>query len=610
MSKKSTLEKILSFSNSKRKKTRGYSVSYLKLGFIPDDADETKSYCLLCCKSLCNDLMRNKKLEDHLKNVLSEHAEKPLEYFQRLNEHRQKNRQMTLASMFKAQTNLNKRGLQASYELSFLLAKKSRPHTDGEELLKPAFKIYHRTMLDGGTAGHQLASLPLSNDTVRRRIDKISTDIQSQLNDILRMTKFSLALDESTVRNSGALLLGYARFKYDFKFVEEMIFCQSLETTITAQDIYDVVKRYFTENDIPISNIMSVAADGAPAMMGKHKGVLKLLKNDNPRMMAVHCIIHKENLAAASISREVNQLLEKVISVVNWIKSRPLNERTFKQLCEEMEEGHIRLLLHTCLRWLSKGNCLERFVVLYDAILEFVGGREEFQFLNSSESKALISYLADIFGKLNALNKELQGKQKTLMDCKTQIFAFIDKLKYFTAQISRKNFSGFTHLGKCESSENIVRIILEHLSKLVVELNSRFSDLKLIKFPSWIAQPFLFNCESEEGLAMDSNLADELLHLQHDDAMKPIYASKNQLMWLDPQVCAKYVQLAQVAEQTLLPFPTTYLVECAFSAVADILTKKRGTLDICKRGDLRAKLTCFSPRFSLLTYKYEAHGSY
>ena len=74
--------------------------------------------------------------------------------------------------MFKAQTNLNKRGLQASYELSFLLAKKSRPHTDGEELLKPAFEIYHRTMLDSETAGHQLASLPLSNDTVRRRIDQ------------------------------------------------------------------------------------------------------------------------------------------------------------------------------------------------------------------------------------------------------------------------------------------------------------------------------------------------------------------------------------------------------------------------------------------------------
>ena len=72
---------------------------------------------------------------------------------------------MSLTSMFKMQSNLNKQRLQASYELS-LPAKKSRPHTEGEELLKPAFVTYHLTMLDNRAAGHQLASLPLNNDTV------------------------------------------------------------------------------------------------------------------------------------------------------------------------------------------------------------------------------------------------------------------------------------------------------------------------------------------------------------------------------------------------------------------------------------------------------------
>ena len=342
--------------NLTKGKTRLYSAKYLKLGFVPDDADETKPFCLLCCKSLCNDSMRNQKLEDHLKNVHSEHAEKPLEYFQLLNKQRQKNQQKTLTSMFKVQSNLNKRGLQASYELSFLLAKKSRPHTDGEELLKPAFAIYHRTMLDSGAAGHQLASLPLSNDTVRRRIDEIAIDVKSQLTDILRNTKFSLALDESTVRDSEALLLSYVRFKQGSEFVEEIHFCESLKTITTARDIYAVVKQYFIENSIPISNLISVAADGAPAMMGRHNGVLKLLKNDNPSIMTVHCIIHRESLAAAAISCELDQLLKQVVSVINWIKSRPLNERLFKQLCVDMEECHIRLLLHTRVRWLSKGS--------------------------------------------------------------------------------------------------------------------------------------------------------------------------------------------------------------------------------------------------------------
>ena len=430
-------------------------------------------------------------------------------------------------------------------------------------------------MLDSGAAGHQLASLPLSNDTVRRRIDEIAIDVKSQLTDILRNTKFSLALDESTVRDSEALLPSYVRFKQGSEFVEEILFCESLKTTTTARDIYAVVKQYFIENSIPISNLISVAADGAPAMMGRHNGVLKLLKNDNPSIMTVHCIIHRESLAAAAISCELDQLLKQVVSVINWIKSRPLNERLFKQLCVDMEECHIRLLLHTRVRWLSKGNCLERFVNLYDTILKFVGEREEFQFLKSSESKALISYLADIFGKLNVLNKELQGKQRTLMDCKTKIFGFVDKLKYFTAQIGRQNFSGFTHLGKSEPTDNTLQIIVGHLSNLAVELNSRFLDLKLMKFPSWIAQPFLFNCASEEGLTMDCDLADELLQLQNDDTMKPIQASQSQLMWLDPQICAKYPKLSKVAEQTLLPFPTTYLVECGFNAVTDLLTKKK-----------------------------------
>ena len=107
---------------------------------------------------------------------------------------------------------------------------------------------------------------------------------------------------------------------------------------------------------------------------------------------------------------------------------------------------------------------------------------------------------------------------------------------------------------------------------------------------------------------MDCDLADEILHLQSDGTMKPIHASKNQLMWLDPKICAKYAKLAKVAEHTLLPFPTTYLDKCGFSAVTDILTKKRDTLDICKRGDLRAKLTCFFPRFSLLASRHETHG--
>ena len=52
------------------------------------------------------------------------------------------------------------------------------------------------------------------------------------------------------------------------------MFCESLTTTTTARDIYNLVKKYLTANHISITNLVSTAANGAPTMMGRHKGVL------------------------------------------------------------------------------------------------------------------------------------------------------------------------------------------------------------------------------------------------------------------------------------------------------------------------------------------------
>ena len=91
-----------------------------------------------------------------------------------------------------------------------------------------------------------------------------------------------------------------------------MLFCKSFKATTTVQDVI----QYFNGSGIPITNLISTASDGAPALMKRHNGVLKLLKNDNPRMMAVRCIIYRDNLVTASISGELDQMLKNVINVV------------------------------------------------------------------------------------------------------------------------------------------------------------------------------------------------------------------------------------------------------------------------------------------------------
>ena len=95
----------------------------------------------------------------------------------------------------------------------------------------------------------------------------MAIDVKLQINEILRNTKFPLALDKSTVRDSEALLLAYTQFKQDSKFVKEMLFCEFLKTTTISRDIYAVVKQYFIKNSIPIFNFISVAANGVPVVM-------------------------------------------------------------------------------------------------------------------------------------------------------------------------------------------------------------------------------------------------------------------------------------------------------------------------------------------------------
>jgi len=63
------------------------------------------------------------------------------------------------------------------------------------------------------TAADKIKTVPLSNDTVSRRIDKMGTDIVEQLLDKLRAGEsFSLQLDESVDVSGQAQLVAFARY--------------------------------------------------------------------------------------------------------------------------------------------------------------------------------------------------------------------------------------------------------------------------------------------------------------------------------------------------------------------------------------------------------------
>ncbi|GFT51954.1 SCAN domain-containing protein 3 [Trichonephila clavipes] len=154
-------------------KSRKYSQEYLNFGFtITEVNGEEKPLCVICSKILAADSMKPNKLKRHFET---------------------------------------------------LHARCKKPHTIAEKLILPAAIEIVETMF-GDNFAKELQSIPLSNDTVSRRIDDIAEDVEQQLFGKLRDKLFSIQLDEATDSNKDAHFIAYVRFWDGLSTTEEESF--------------------------------------------------------------------------------------------------------------------------------------------------------------------------------------------------------------------------------------------------------------------------------------------------------------------------------------------------------------------------------------------------
>ena len=114
--------------------------------------------------------------------------------------------------------------MEASYRVSLLIAKARKPHTIGEELIMPCAKEMV-SLIIGEDMVSKLGIVPLSNNTVHRRICDMSEDITAQ-NVIKQSPWHAIQLDESMDIASCAQLMVWVRFIKDGDFVDEPLSVQ------------------------------------------------------------------------------------------------------------------------------------------------------------------------------------------------------------------------------------------------------------------------------------------------------------------------------------------------------------------------------------------------
>lgn len=567
---------------TKKVKERLYDNEYVKFGFTVTSDCPPRPQCFLCGTILANSNMKPASLQRHFLTKHSFHANKPTHFF-----HKQLSNFTTSQSTMTHRSMISGSALRASFEVAMIIAQTKQPFTIAENVILPACAAINRNMVNE-EAADIIKALPLSDTTIARRIDDMAEDIINQVTLSLQEVKyFSIQIDESTDISSCAMVLCYVRFLYNNDLIENVLFCKELQSTTTGEDIFDLLNSFFEKHGILWNKCYSICTDGAAAMTGQYKGAVSRIKKLNPLVKWVHCVIHREALAARSISSSLNDVLQSCITIVNCIKAKPLNNRLFKRLCEELGCEYKHLLLHTDVRWLSRGRMLQRIVDLQEEVRQFlldVSPRLALLF-NDAKWLLCVTYLSDLFTKLNDLNLGLQGVNTTLIHSLPKIQAFTTKLNYWKNQVSSGTFDCFPQLdtaiinATAEEKQYMILTITEHLHKVHNQFLHYFPDAAdFIKRNHWVLNPF--SADSYGDYRLSTQDVEVLIDIAADSNLKDIYSKLSLAkFWNTVRTNYKY-ELAELALETLLPFASTYLCETTFSTMCLLKCKKRNRLNV------------------------------
>lgn len=460
---------------SKKEPHRKYDQSYLDLGFIADGGPEGEEVpqCLLCLEKLASASMKPSKLKRHLTTKHSAYVNKGRSYFLL-----KKEEYLRQQKLITGTASIPQKALRASFLAAYRIAKSKKPHTIGEELLLPACIDIVEEML-GKDAAVKIAKVPLSDNTVQRRTEEMSTDIREQTSEKIRNSAaFALQLDESTDVAKSAQLLAYVRYIDSTDIVEDFLFCEELKERTTGADIFDCLNGYITAEGFQWEKCVGLCTDGAAAMTGKKSGLLARVKEVAPLATFTHCFLHREALASKKLHPALHDVLQTAVKIVNAIKAGALSSRLFASLCREMGSEHQHLLLHSEVRWLSRGNVLTRLLELREEVSQFLSNVDSPLAVHLSDDEwcAKLAYLSDIFTHINELNKSMQGLSSSILTYTDKIAAFTSKLKLWRSRVEKGVWDMFPSL--CvNDGERIRETVHTHLGALIQKFHEYFPDI-------------------------------------------------------------------------------------------------------------------------------------
>ncbi|MBN3290676.1 SCND3 protein, partial [Polypterus senegalus] len=424
----------------------------------------------------------------------------------------------------------------ASLQAAWVLCRHNRPFAESDVLKECMITVLEELAPDK-SIDRIIASVkqvPLSASTNARRVHVLAEQVQKAVIDGVKEAKyFSLAIDESTDNTDISQLCVFVRYFDGKDFREELLALLPLEDNTTADIIFGKLEDFFKSHGLPLDKINLTVTDGAPAMIGKNKGLVSRIKTVAPKTNALHCIIH-QSVLCAKLSGELKEVMEKTMKIINHIRGTSSTQhRLFRKFVLESQASHDDLLLHNDVRWLSKGKALERFVELRAQVVDFLkqskskAAADHLRIMQDTLYMCNVAFLTDIFSHLNTLNLQLQGKGKSVVDLVEKLDAFGNKLDLFHADLLSGRLLHFNTL-KTVGEGNVTDKMKTFITQLKDNFSARFDDffisrdvIGFVRDPFTISPSGEFSTNAVKMLPLDeSAIQSQLAEIQAAGDMK------------------------------------------------------------------------------------------
>uniref|UniRef100_A0A8D0B0Q1 SCAN box domain-containing protein n=1 Tax=Salvator merianae TaxID=96440 RepID=A0A8D0B0Q1_SALMN len=510
----------------------------------------------------------------------------------------------------------------ASFKIASLLAKRKKPFEDGD-LLKEIFLAAADSMFEGFSNKKEIVAaiqkLQLSGNTITRRIESISRDLENQLrSDLQNCLWFSLQLDESTDITDPSQMAVVVRMVFsDLSVTEELLRILPLKGKMRGENIFQTFKDCAAEIHLPLHKLSSITTDESPAA-GCIAGFIAQCQEDEsfPKFVSYYCVIHQEALCGKVL--RFKHIMDVVKKIIHSIRAVSLKHRLYKALLEDVDAEHSDLILHTEGRWLNKGKVLARFLNLVEEIKEFFRSKDQYvEQLDDRFWLADLAFLADLMQKLNLLNFELQGKDKHISGMITSINAFKDKLRLWKSHLQRKSLLFFPSMKQVIGESDFDDApFVGYLQVLEEQFHVQFQQLADIEpVVSFFANPFSPLDVPEAALAIgelcqagveETEL--EIVDLQNDVGLKSHASHDN--FW-NLAASQKFPLLRKTAAKINSYFGSAYPCESLFSARKFIKSKNRTRLTAKHLDDcLRVAISSYTPNYGKLADDMQCQASH